>query len=70
MILSKLEQVHEECGHTEVCRVVVGGTIKAQSLQVGDEVRDRALVDTLSLTENVKLWRNKIIQGKRPFKSL
>lgn len=50
-------------GHTKVCWVVIGWTIKAQSLQIGDEVRDSAFVDTLSLTENVKLQRNKIIHG-------
>lgn len=48
-------------GHTKVCWVVIGWTIKAQSLQIGDEVRDCAFVDTLSLTENVKLQRNKMI---------
>ena len=42
---------------------MVGRTVKAQSLQVGDEVRDCAFVDTLSLTENVKLGKEKMIQG-------
>lgn len=50
--------------HTEVCRVVVGRTVQSQSLQIGDEVGDWTFVDTLTLTENVELWKDKIIQGR------
>lgn len=53
---------------TEVCGVVIGGTIKAQSLQIGDEVRDGAFVDALPLTENVKLqgkeWHQEAVKNK------
>lgn len=57
--LCKYEQLLS--GHTEVCRVVVGRTVKAQSLQIGDEVWHCAFVDTLTLTQNVKLWKDKTI---------
>ena len=42
-------------GLTEVGRVVVGGTVKAQVLLVRDEVRDSTLVYALALTEDVEL---------------
>lgn len=40
---------------TEISRVVVSWTVKAQVLQVRDEIRDRPLVDALTLTEDVEL---------------
>ena len=42
---------------TEVCRIVVGGTVQAQVLQVGNEVGDGALVYALALAQNVQLER-------------
>lgn len=51
--------MHESALPTKVGRVVICGTIKAQSLQMGDEVGDRAFEYALPLTENVKLQGNK-----------
>lgn len=69
MAVQEVQQIYErmQSGRTKVCWVVIGRTIKAQSLQVGDEVRDCAFIDTLTLTENVKLWMNTVIQSEWPF---
>lgn len=42
---------------TEVSRVVVGGAVQAEPLQVGDEVGDHALEDALTLAQDVELRR-------------
>lgn len=40
---------------TEISWIVVSGAVKAQGLQIGDEVRDRALINALTLAEDVQL---------------
>lgn len=40
---------------TEICRVVICGAVKTQVLQIWDEVRDCALVNALTLAEDVQL---------------
>lgn len=44
---------------------MVGGAVEAQGLQVGDEVGDRALVDALTLAEDVELgWARGTLKVK------
>ena len=43
---------------TEICRVVVGGAVEPQVLQIGDEVWDGAFVYALALTQDVQLWKD------------
>lgn len=43
---------------TEISRIVICWAVEAQVLQVRDEVRNRALVDALALTQDVKLVGN------------
>lgn len=48
---------------TEVGRVVVGGAVQAQPLQVGDQVGDHALEDALALAQDVELGRKEKVRG-------
>lgn len=48
---------------TEVSGVVVGGTVQAKPLQIGNQVGNHALEDALSLTQDVEL-RQKGIHEK------
>lgn len=44
---------------TEVSRVVVGGAVQTEPLQIGDQVGDHALEDALTLAQDVELRRKK-----------
>lgn len=45
---------------TEVSRVVVGGTVQAKPLQIGNQVGNHALEDALSLAQDVELRQKSI----------
>lgn len=45
---------------TEISRVVVGGAVQAKPLQIGDQVGDHTLEDTLALAQDIELrWKEK-----------
>ena len=44
---------------TEVSRVVVGGAVQTEPLQVGDQVGDHALEDALTLAQDIELRQKK-----------
>lgn len=55
LILVPSTTITKERPLTEVSRIVVGGAVQAQPLQVGDQVGDHALEDTLALAQDVEL---------------